>query len=233
MTGVELLDDPRADPVAVERELRDIARLNALFGGTTAVIRELDQLFEQGKTERGTGKGASWTLLDVGTGLGDIPRAATAAAGRRGIALRIVGVEINRAAAASALRADRSGRLRIVLADGNALPFAPGSVDVVIASQVLHHLARDAAVRWIASFGALARRGVVLADLRRSRIAMAAVWLVSFPLGFGAVTRHDAVVSLRRGYTRAEMNAMLQAGGAPPVARRRRGFRIVAAWRTA
>src|SRR2546426_5973043 len=34
MIGTELLDDPRADPVLVRRQLRDIARLNALFGGT-------------------------------------------------------------------------------------------------------------------------------------------------------------------------------------------------------
>jgi hypothetical protein len=61
---------------------------------------------------------------------------------------------------------------------------------------------------------------------------MAAVWLVSFPLGFDAVTRRDAVLSLRRGYTRREMNALLTAAGVTPVARRRPGFRVVAAWRT-
>jgi hypothetical protein len=231
MTGVELLDDPRGDPVAVEHELQDIARLNALFGGTRAVVRELERLFEKGKREGGTrGTGGTWTLLDVGTGLGDIPRAAAKAAKRRGISLRIIGVEINRAAAASAIRADRSGQLRVVLADGNALPFAPRSVDVVIVSQVLHHLSSETVTRWITGLAALARRGVVLADLRRSRVAMAAVWLASFPLGFDATTRHDAVLSLRRGYTSAEMNALLEAGGAPRVARRRPGFRIVAAW---
>ena len=37
MIGTELLDDPRADPVAVRSQLQDIARLNALFGGTRAV----------------------------------------------------------------------------------------------------------------------------------------------------------------------------------------------------
>jgi len=88
------------------------------------------------------------------------------------------------------------------------------------------------AVQWIATFGALARRAVILADLRRSRVAMAALWLVSYPLGFGNVTRHDGIVSLQRGYTSGELNEMLIAAGAPPVARRRPGFRIVAAWET-
>src|SRR3989454_4543752 len=39
----------------------------------------------------------------------------------------------------------RSNGMHVVLGDGNALPFGPKSVDVVIASQVLHHLPRERA----------------------------------------------------------------------------------------
>jgi len=118
----------------------------------------------------------------------------------------------------------------VVLADGGALPLRAGAVDVVIASQVLHHLPRELAVRWIASFDRVARRAVVLADLRRSRLAMAGLWMASFGLWFRRQTRHDAVVSLRRGYTRRELNAMLTSAGVPAVAQYRPGYRIVAAW---
>jgi len=224
MKGVELLDDPRADPEAVQAELRDIETLNTLFGGTRAVVRELEPVFEQGK-------GKAWSLLDVGTGRADIPRAVARAAARHGVKLELFGIEINRAAAGSARDADRGPPVNVVLADGNLLPFAPRCFDIVVASQVLHHLPSDVATRWIASLAALARRAVVIADLRRSRVAMGAVWLVSFPLRFSSTTRHDAVLSLQRGYTRTEMNALLEAAGAPAVARRRPGFRIVAAWR--
>jgi hypothetical protein len=230
MIGTELLDDPRADPGAVRKELRDIARLNSLFGGTRAVVRELETLFRRVKGDGGWGKGTTWTLLDVGTGLGDIPRAAAVVARRHGITLRLIGVELSRAAADAARDVNGGERLALVLADGSALPLRPRSVDIVIASQVLHHLPRDVAVRWIAAFGALARRAVVLADLRRSRIAMAALRLVSYPLGFGRQTRHDGVLSLRRGYTRKEFNEMLVAAGVAPVARYRPGFRVVASW---
>ena len=99
MIGSELLDDPRADPIAVGRELRDIARLNAWFGGTGAVVRELEPCFEQNERETGSGKRETWTLLDIGTGAGDIPRAAVAAAARYGITLSPIGVEVIPAAA--------------------------------------------------------------------------------------------------------------------------------------
>src|SRR2546426_3159517 len=95
MIDSELLDDPRADAVLVGRQLRDIARLNALFGGTRAVVRELVPLFRAAARDAGCPKGlpdgrgmrdARWTLLDVGSGSGDIARAAVAAAHRHGIA---------------------------------------------------------------------------------------------------------------------------------------------------
>ena len=232
MIGTELLDDPRADPVAVRSQLQDIARLNALFGGTRAVVSALEPLFKAGKREERRGKRTTWTLLDVGTGLGDIPRAAAAAARRHGITLRLLGVELNPTAAAAARNVESADSISLILADGAALPLAARSVDIVIASQVLHHLPREVAVRWIVTLGALARRAVVIADLRRSRVAMAALWLASFPLGFSATTRHDGVLSLRRGYTRGELNAMLLAAGVPAVARYRPGFRVVAAWET-
>ena len=112
MIGNELLDDPRADPVAVGKELHDIARLNALFGGTRAVVRELEPFFERSGWETGTGKREMWTLLDIGTVLGDIPRAAVAAARRHGVELTPMGMDLSRTAArlarAGGLAATRS-----------------------------------------------------------------------------------------------------------------------------
>jgi Methyltransferase domain len=223
MIGSELLDDPRADPAAVGRELRDIARLNAWFGGTRAVVEALEPYFRRARN-------AHWTLLDLGTGLGDIPRAAARAARRRAITLRLIGLELNRAAARLARGRDGDPPLATVVADGGTPPLAPRSVDVVVVSQVLHHLSRAAAVHWIRACDRLARRVVVLADLRRSRVAMAGVWAACLGLGMDRVTRHDAVLSLRRGYTRGEFSDLLREAGVQAVARYRPGFRIVAAW---
>jgi len=227
MIGAELLDDPHAEPAAVRAQLADIARLNRLFGGTRAVVDALEPFLRTaGAGGSRTGRAQRWTLLDVGTGCGDIPCAAAASARRYGITLSLVGIERIPAAA----RLARAAGVTAVLADGGALPLRPGAVDVVIASQVLHHLPRELAVRWIASFDRVARRAVVVADLRRSRLAMAGVWMASLGLGFRRQTRHDAVLSLRRGYAVEEFNDLLREAGVGAVARARPGFRIVAAW---
>ena len=220
LLGRELLDDPRADPAAVRAQLADIARLNRLFGGTHAVVAALEPILR-----RASGR-HRWTLLDVGTGCGDIPRALAAAARRYGIELRTIGLE----RIPEAARLAGAAGLGAVIGDGNALPFRPHSVDIVLASQVLHHLPRATAVRWIASLDALARRAVIVADLRRARWAMAGVWLAAAALGMNPSTRKDAVLSLRRGYKKEELEQLCAAAGVPACVTSSRWARLVAVW---
>src|SRR5204863_5822142 len=66
------------------------------------------------------GRVRRWTMVDVGTGAGDIPIAAVDLARRYGIDLVPIGLERIPAAAREAQQAG----LFAVLADGNALPFA-------------------------------------------------------------------------------------------------------------
>ena len=218
MIGVEVLDDPGADPALVRAELRDLILLNRWFGGTRAVIGALLPLLPA--------SGGSCTLLDVGTGSGDIPRAVARAAHRRGVAVTAIGLDRSPLAARVAVTTG----LPTVVSDGSSLPLASHSVDFVIASQVLHHLEPAVATRWIRELDRVARRAVVIADLRRTRAAMAAVWLVSFPLGLHPATRRDAVLSLRRGYTVAELDAMLRNAGVHPAIWRSPIARLVAVW---
>lgn len=218
MIGVEVLDDPGADPTLVRAELADLVLLNRWFGGTRAVVGALLPHLPP--------RGGTCTLLDVGTGTGDIPRAVARAARRRGVAVTAIGLDRSPLAA----RIAATTGLPTVVSDGGSLPLASRSVDFVIASQVLHHLDTPVAIRWIRELDRVARRAVVIADLRRTRVAMAAVWLVSFPLGLHPVTRRDAVLSLRRGYTEAELKTILREAGVLPSVYRTPIARLVAVW---
>ena len=219
--GHEILDDAAVDAQVRERSLDDVARANLLFGGAGAVLGELRETL-------GRARGRELTLLDVGTGVADIPRRAAHEAERLGVRLTTIGLDAAECLAATARR--RAG-LVPVCGDALALPFADASVDVVTCSQLLHHFAEADALRVLGELDRVARARVIVADLRRSWLAAAGLWVASFPLRFHPISRHDGVVSVLRGFTADELRTAVRgATGHGAEVRRRIGFRLTASW---
>jgi SAM-dependent methyltransferase len=220
--GTELLDDPSADPIAVQRSLGNIARSNRLFGGTAAVLWGLERLI--GSLDAGPIPRPTLTLLDLGTGAGDIPLAVRTWGTSQGIHVRTLGLERLRAAAALA----HSPALPIVLGCATSLPFRSGSVDAVMISQVLHHFDPDAAIRLLAEAARVARRGVVIADLLRSSTAAALFRIGARALGFDRHSVADGITSVGRGYTMEELRSLCAHAGIDATVTVRPGWRVVA-----
>jgi methyltransferase family protein len=218
--GAELLDDPAADPVTVAQSLRNIARANRWFGGAAAVR------FGLGRTLGGTPRGTSLSLLDLGTGLGDLPKAAVRWGAARGIRLVPVGLELNRAAASLA----RSSGLATAVACAGEPPVRDKSVDVVLLSQVAHHLTTESVVHLFRTSDRVARRAVIVADLRRHALATPSFWCGARLLGFDPVTLTDGITSIRRGFSRLELLELMAQAGVKGQVDQRPGFRLVATW---
>jgi SAM-dependent methyltransferase len=216
--GTELLDDPAADPAAVAVSLQSIARANRWMGGHAAVRFGLGRLLPRGLR--------SAILLDVGTGLGDVPAMARTWAARRSLALRTVGLE----RAPSAARLARAPALPLVLGCGSALPFPDRAVDVTLVSQVAHHLTARACVTLFRECARVSRRGLLVSDLARSRAARLGFAVAGRMLGFDRHTLHDGAVSLRRGFRPRELASLLADAGLPARVYRRPGARLVALW---
>jgi len=217
--GAEILDSADVDPAVVARSLADVARANALFGGTSSASHEIRNALAELPSRA--------TLLDVGTGLGDIPCRARVVAKEKGIDLMTIGLD-----AASVLAAASRKSVSVsVRANALRLPFADNSVDIVMCSQVLHHFGDADALTLLREMNRVARRRVIVSDLRRSWVAAAGLWILSFPLRFHAVSRHDGVVSVMRGFTTTELaDTVEKAVARRPGTRRRRGFRVTASW---
>lgn len=212
--GREILDDASVDAATRIRSIRDVTRSNRLFGGRAAAVGAFSDAVSRSRPV---------TVLDVGTGLADIPEAIRSGHG----SVTVIGLD----EAADLLR-DASGRLdHAVGGSARSLPFRDASIDVVICSQLLHHFSDQELGDIIAELNRVAKSLVIVADLRRSWVAAAGFWLASFPLRFHPVTRHDGVVSVFRGFTAAELRTAVQAAtGMSPRVDRRLGFRLTATW---
>ena len=214
LSGVaELLDGPLDDPATLDANLRDLARINRLTGGARLSVRAIAALRAPGSVA---------TILDVGTGGADIPLALLARARAVGEALEITASDSRAEILESAVRArpavGATPGLGLAIADGRALPYPDGAFDVAHASLVLHHLEPADAVAFLRELRRVARRGIVVNDLVRGRLAWLGGWLLVHAIARSRYTRHDGPLSVRRAYDRREIRELIAAAGLEPVA---------------
>ncbi len=210
--AVELLDGPLDDPATLAGNLRDLGRMNRHLGGARLSEMAIEALAAHRD---------ELSLLDVGTGGADIPLDLMERARRRGRHLRVVGVDSRPEVLAAAVRcqpkvANTEG-LELRVGDGRHLEYPDRSFDVAHASLVVHHLSASDTVGLLREMRRVARLGVVVNDLDRSRLGWIGAWLIGHLLTRNRFTRHDAPLSVRRAYSPAEMTAMLRSAGLIPV----------------
>lgn len=217
--GHEILDAADVDTALRERSHRDIDLSNRLLGGTRALSLAFEEAFA-GAAPR------TLSLLDVGSGSGENLLLATRLAGKAGVALRSVALDIDECLARRAMPRGAS-----VCGSATALPFTDGAIDVVVCSLLVHHFCGDELSQVVRELHRVARYRVIIHDLRRSWIAAGGLWFASYPLGFHPVSRHDGMTSVMRGFTAGELESLIaDVTGTRPHVSQRLGYRLVASW---
>jgi len=211
LTGVaEYLDGDLDDGRALVGNLRDLARLNRLTGGTRLSQRAIEAL--GGGSDR-----PPTTLLDVGTGAADIPLTLLAAARRAGTSLSITATDSRTEVLAAARIArpaiDAVDGLQLAIADGRGLPWPDAAFDVAHASMVVHHLDPEDAVAFLRELRRVSTAGIVVNDLIRGRLNWLGAWLLIHATATSRFTRHDGPLSVRRAYSRRELAELVAAAG--------------------
>lgn len=195
----ELIDAPDASREELREALGYLRFVNRRLGGTRALLRCLEKWSRRWPRDRPV------TLLDVGGGSGDVAQAARAWAAGRGFDLRVTVVDRHEETVRVAREriGDDEG-IQVVQADALTLTerFPVGSFDYAHAGLFLHHLHDVEVLTALRVMDRLTSAGVVWCDLVRSPLWEGVVWLSS--RGQGEMVRHDAVVSVQAGFTRAE-----------------------------
>jgi ubiquinone/menaquinone biosynthesis C-methylase UbiE len=143
----------------------------------------------------------------VAAGAADIPRALVAWGRERGFDLRVTALDISRSALDYARRAaPPDKRLRLLCGDILRPCLPVQSVDYVTCALFFHHLTDNQIVQVLKAFDRLARRGIVVNDLVRSRRAYRLTWLLTWP--FHPILHHDGPLSVRRALTPVEILAL-------------------------
>ena len=192
----EILDSDQCPAPERETSLRDLCRINRWFGGV-GTTRNLIERVSASTGEK------HFSMLEVAAGFGEVPRAAAAQLGEKGITLDITDLDRR----GSHLRRGH----RAVVADALALPFREESFDLVSCSLFAHHLDPSELAAFVNEGSRVSRCGVLINDLIRHPLHLALVY-AGFSLMRSHVSRVDGIASVRRAYIPEEVREILTKG---------------------
>lgn len=201
-TAPEFMDEASAAGPELLRALKELEYVNRFLGGIRITLRALERCL-------GDKTSSALTMLDLGTGAADIPRAVVRWARARRIDIRVVAVDFNPSVCAWA-RQHTADFPEIELQEANifALPFAPESFDYVHCAMFLHHFPQHEAAAILRLMRALCRKSIIVNDLHRHPVAFHAITWLTRCLSHSPMVKHDAPISVLRGFQRPELAAL-------------------------
>lgn len=189
----EILDSQACPLDETEQSLRDLCRINRWFGGVGTTRSLIERVADTSHVKQ-------FTLLEVASGFGEVPKIAARQLKAEGITLEVTLLD--------RLRSHLLPGNQSVVGDALELPFPDGSFDLVSCSLFAHHLEPAELTRFAAEALRVSRCALLINDLIRHPLHLVLVY-AGFPLMRSHVSRVDGVASVRRAYKPEEMHEIL------------------------
>lgn len=186
-TQAEYFDTPGLSQVQRDLAYRELDRLNTFFHFSHPFVSQLPRWLGKARCER-------LEILDVGAGTGLLGKRMSDWARRRGWDWRFTNLDANPAVPAS------SQPVNFVAGSALQLPFADDSFDLVVASQMTHHLTDAEVVQHWREAWRVTRDAVFICDLHRNAGFYAMLWLMMWLMRTDKAIRQDGLISVERGF---------------------------------
>ena len=200
--ALEFLDGDDLDETLALQSYRFMAVVNKYFGGT-AVVQDFIT-----NEARCKGSDEPLRILDIGSGICDIPISLCTWAKAAGLSLEYTCVEPSSYAAQAARRAIVNyPNIRLVQED--IFAYRPATrYDCAVGSLFFHHLSDERITELVARLRMFGCKSILLNDLHRSwGCYMGGAFASAFsPAG----VRHDALLSIRKGFKADELRRLLE-----------------------
>lgn len=202
-TGLtELMDNTNCDQNKLFNTYRYFATVNSLISRWKSIYRSHIAPLAL-KNSR------SITLLDIGFGGGDIPIALSKWAAKDDIELAITAIETDPRALEFTGQLATPNKVNFELISAQEMLAQHRSFDIVISNHLLHHIPTTNLPELLETSRKLSRKRVIFNDIERSDIGWLLFNLLSRPFFRNSYVTQDGLTSIRRSYTRKELQAAI------------------------
>ncbi|THF68738.1 methyltransferase domain-containing protein [Deinococcus sp. Arct2-2] len=198
------MDEPDCDLATLHRTYAQFAFVNALVSGWRQVyVKQLRPHLARLH---------SATLLDIGSGGGDVPRKLAQWAAQDGFRLHITAIDADARAVTYASSLPPQAGLSFRQAFSGDLVKEEQRFDFITSNHLLHHLTAPELAALLDDSERLCRVAVIHSDLERSAFAYAAFGLGISPWFRRSFIREDGLLSIRRSFTAPELAQLAPQG---------------------
>jgi SAM-dependent methyltransferase len=199
------MDDPGLDSARHVHALVALRAVNAVSLAGVRVWREVSNL------EKTLGR--SVRVLDLACGGGDVLHDVARRARGARTQVELHGCDVSPVALAEARRRAPAGSSMRFFELDVLREDIPEGYDLVTSSLFLHHLDRAEVVSLLRRTAAAAGSGILVQDLRRTRLGYVFAWVGLHTLTTSEIARHDGLLSVRASFTIPEMTAIVREAG--------------------
>ncbi|MDT0607634.1 methyltransferase domain-containing protein [Croceitalea rosinachiae] len=194
----ELMDDPKMDAEKYREAYLDINRCNRLLGGYGITINAVKSLLKKPVKK-------SYTILDMGCGDGEMLRRISKAFEKQGLEAKLIGVDL-RDDVLDIARSKSKEYTNINFTKQDILELKDDfDCDIVLCTLTMHHFTDEQIHIFLKKFNTLAKIGVVINDLERSKLSYGLFKLFSIVFIKTAIAKYDGLVSISKGFRKKEL----------------------------
>ena len=200
----ELLDGEGLPFPAIERNMLELDFINTWLGGHAISLRGLSSLARNRKRLH---------ICEIGCGGGDNLRVLDRWCRKRGINVRITGIDNNAHCIEVARKRWKGDNASWIHSDYRTVAFGAEKPDILFSSLFCHHFTNEELVpqlRWMEQQAGL---GWFINDLQRHPVAWHAIRLLTTWFSSSYLVKNDAPLSVLRGFHRKEWESLLERAG--------------------
>ena len=204
----EIMDDLQCRGEVVEQTLRELDFINHWLGGNAVTLTAVEKLLSD------LPNGTVVSIADLGCGSGDMLRRLAVWGQRKGLVLKLTGIDANPhiieyAKAHSADFPEIQWEAVNIFSDA----FREKQYDVLLGTLFFHHFSSTDLVRFFRQACGQTRMGIVINDIHRHWLAWSSIALLTRLFSRSPMVRFDAPLSVRRAFTRLELQRILDQAG--------------------
>ena len=203
----ELLDRDDIPLPDIERNMRELDFINTWLGGHSISIAGLKQL-ARGRRQL--------SICEIGCGGGDNLRVVHRWCRKQGIGVKVTGIDKNAHCLVVASEKWTGGPAEWVQSDYRDISFPDGKPDIIFSSLFCHHFNNEELIfqlRWMEDHAVV---GWFINDLHRHPVAYHAIRLLTAGFSASYLVKHDAPLSVLRGFSRKDWESLLRQAAVGP-----------------